>query len=92
MPQFLLKSTAFENGGRIPRSFSCDGKDVSPPLHWSGLVIQFWGHGREPLNSPPAPCDRAAQVRPAPARMTGLEHPSRWQRKGRVAQVDPHKT
>jgi Raf kinase inhibitor-like YbhB/YbcL family protein len=37
MPQFLLKSTAFENGGRIPRSHSCDGKDVSPALFWTGV-------------------------------------------------------
>ena len=37
MPQFLLKSTAFENGGRIPRPFSCDGKDVSPALFWTGV-------------------------------------------------------
>jgi Raf kinase inhibitor-like YbhB/YbcL family protein len=38
MPQFLLKSTAFENGGRIPRLFSCDGKDVSPALFWTGVL------------------------------------------------------
>lgn len=37
MSQFLLKSTAFENGGRIPRQHTCDGKDVSPPLFWTGV-------------------------------------------------------
>jgi Raf kinase inhibitor-like YbhB/YbcL family protein len=37
MPQFLLKSTAFENGGRIPRQYTCDGKDVSPALFWTGV-------------------------------------------------------
>jgi Raf kinase inhibitor-like YbhB/YbcL family protein len=37
MPQFLLKSTAFENGGRIPRLHTCDGKDVSPALFWTGV-------------------------------------------------------
>lgn len=37
MPQFLLKSTAFDNGGRIPRQFTCDGKDVSPALFWTGV-------------------------------------------------------
>ncbi len=37
MPRFLLKSTAFESGGRIPRVHSCDGKDVSPPLVWTGM-------------------------------------------------------
>jgi len=37
MPQFLLKSTSFENGGRIPRLYTCDGKDVSPALFWTGV-------------------------------------------------------
>jgi hypothetical protein len=51
-------------------------------LYWRGPVIQFRGHDLEPLLSPPAPCGRAAQVRSAPARMAGLERPSRWERKG----------
>jgi len=29
-----LKSTAFSPGGMIPAKYSCDGKDVSPPLSW----------------------------------------------------------
>jgi len=33
---FALKSSAFEEMGTIPRQFTCDGKDVSPPLAWSG--------------------------------------------------------
>ena len=37
MAQFLLKSTAFENGGRIPRQYTCDGKDLSPALFWTGV-------------------------------------------------------
>jgi hypothetical protein len=37
MPQFILKSSAFENGGFIPRLHTCDGKDVSPALFWSGV-------------------------------------------------------
>lgn len=37
MPQFLLKSTAFENGGRIPRQYTCDGKDISPGIFWTGV-------------------------------------------------------
>jgi Raf kinase inhibitor-like YbhB/YbcL family protein len=37
MPQFILKSAAFENGSFIPRLHTCDGKDVSPALFWSGV-------------------------------------------------------
>jgi len=32
-----LESTAFEDGGPIPRRFTCEGEDVSPELHWSGV-------------------------------------------------------
>lgn len=31
-----LKSASFADGGSIPRRFTCDGDDVSPPLSWSG--------------------------------------------------------
>ena len=30
-----LESTAFVEGGPIPRVYTCDGKDVSPPLAWT---------------------------------------------------------
>jgi Raf kinase inhibitor-like YbhB/YbcL family protein len=33
---FTLTSTAFDEGGAIPRKFSCDGEDVSPALSWDG--------------------------------------------------------
>ena len=33
---FTLTSSAFADGGDIPSRFTCDGKDVSPPLAWSG--------------------------------------------------------
>lgn len=32
-----LKSQAFVDGGKIPRDFTCDGPDHSPPLEWSGV-------------------------------------------------------
>ena len=32
-----LSSTAFTEGGTIPREFTCDGSDRSPPLQWSGV-------------------------------------------------------
>jgi Raf kinase inhibitor-like YbhB/YbcL family protein len=33
---FKLTSRAFANGEAIPKRFTCDGKNVSPPLAWSG--------------------------------------------------------
>ncbi|MGQ9576674.1 MAG: YbhB/YbcL family Raf kinase inhibitor-like protein [Thermoguttaceae bacterium] len=32
-----LRSPAFANGGPIPRKYSGDGEDISPPLNWSNL-------------------------------------------------------
>ena len=31
-----IRSAAFESGSRIPQEFTCDGRDVSPPLRWTG--------------------------------------------------------
>lgn len=32
---FELSSSAFKAGDSIPRRYTCEGEDVSPPLHWS---------------------------------------------------------
>jgi Raf kinase inhibitor-like YbhB/YbcL family protein len=32
---FRLTSSAFRPGGAIPKRFTCDGADVSPPLRWT---------------------------------------------------------
>ncbi|MCU1448559.1 MAG: hypothetical protein JWP02_729 [Acidimicrobiales bacterium] len=32
-----LTSSAFTDGGAIPRQFTCDGASQSPPLAWSGI-------------------------------------------------------
>jgi Raf kinase inhibitor-like YbhB/YbcL family protein len=34
---FTLTSEAFTDGDWIPRRFTCDGENVSPPLAWSGV-------------------------------------------------------
>lgn len=43
-PRFLrqikLGSPAFASGARIPARYTCDGADVSPPLHWTGVPSQ----------------------------------------------------
>jgi hypothetical protein len=37
-PQPLtVRSAAFAPGGVIPRLYTCDGRDVSPPLKWAGI-------------------------------------------------------
>jgi Raf kinase inhibitor-like YbhB/YbcL family protein len=33
----VVTSSAFEEGESIPRNYSCDGEDISPPLTWSGV-------------------------------------------------------
>lgn len=32
---FELTSPAFDSGQPIPVRYTCDGEDISPPLHWS---------------------------------------------------------
>lgn len=32
---FELTSPAFTSGGAIPRQYTCDGKNISPPLQWN---------------------------------------------------------
>jgi len=32
---FVLKTTAFPEGGSIPKKYTCDGGDLSPALSWS---------------------------------------------------------
>jgi Raf kinase inhibitor-like YbhB/YbcL family protein len=34
---FVLKSSAFNDGGEIPARFTCEGEDLSPDLAWSGV-------------------------------------------------------
>jgi Raf kinase inhibitor-like YbhB/YbcL family protein len=32
-----ITSSAFAHSGAIPKQYTCEGKDVSPPLAWSGV-------------------------------------------------------
>jgi Raf kinase inhibitor-like YbhB/YbcL family protein len=31
-----IESSVFQNGGAIPRRYTCDAEDASPPLRWTG--------------------------------------------------------
>lgn len=35
-----VKSTAFQGEAMIPKLYTCDGKDISPPLSWSGVPAE----------------------------------------------------
>jgi Raf kinase inhibitor-like YbhB/YbcL family protein len=35
--RLALTSPAFVSGSAIPPAYTCDGNDISPPLHWSGV-------------------------------------------------------
>lgn len=38
--RLTLTSTAFKEGEMIPRRYSCDGADISPPLKWNPVPPQ----------------------------------------------------
>jgi len=35
--KFKIKSSAFKDGERIPRKYTCDGENISPPLTWKDV-------------------------------------------------------
>jgi Raf kinase inhibitor-like YbhB/YbcL family protein len=35
--KITIKSPAFEDGGMIPKKYTCDGEDISPPLKWTSI-------------------------------------------------------
>jgi Raf kinase inhibitor-like YbhB/YbcL family protein len=37
MGSMMVSSTAFMEGGMIPRKFTCDDRDLSPQIAWSGV-------------------------------------------------------
>ncbi len=37
VPQMTLTSPSFTNGGKIPKTYSCDGGDRSPAFAWSNV-------------------------------------------------------
>ena len=37
MAQLTVQSSAFSDQGAIPKKHTCEGRDLSPPLSWSGV-------------------------------------------------------
>lgn len=35
-PEIKVRSAAFQEGGLIPKQYTCDGANISPPLAWEG--------------------------------------------------------
>ena len=40
---FTLKVKGFDDGGAIPKHFTCDGEDSSPAIEWSGEPVKTEG-------------------------------------------------
>jgi hypothetical protein len=38
--KMTVRSAAFAPGATIPRRYTCDGPDLSPPLKWSGIPAE----------------------------------------------------
>ncbi len=36
----VIESSAFGEGQKIPPVYTCDGRDISPPLNWSGVPAE----------------------------------------------------
>jgi Raf kinase inhibitor-like YbhB/YbcL family protein len=39
-PRLVVTSDAFNDGATMPKEFTCDGENVSPPLRWSGVPAE----------------------------------------------------
>lgn len=37
LKSIIISSSAFENEGMIPKKYTCEGEDASPPLSWNGV-------------------------------------------------------
>ncbi len=40
MEKVSISAEGFNNGERIPDKFTCEGKDISPPLSWEGVPAE----------------------------------------------------
>jgi len=57
---FVMTSSAFADRGEIPARYTCEGADISPPLHWSGAPRSTRSFALI-IDDPDAPDPRAPQ-------------------------------
>jgi Raf kinase inhibitor-like YbhB/YbcL family protein len=57
----MLTSPAFANNGAIPKQYTCEGTDISPPLRWSGAP-QGTKSFALIIDDPDAPDPRAPKI------------------------------
>ena len=84
-----ITSSAFSEGGMIPRQYSCDGADVSPDLTWEGVPggtvslalicddpdapMGNWVHWVQ-YNIPPGEAGLPAEIAPEAILSNGARH------------------
>ena len=78
-----LTSPAFHNGGTIPTRYTCDGKNVSPPLRWSHAPARARTLALR-LDDPDAPGGTFTHwtIWNLPANKTGLAAGANWSFEG----------
>jgi hypothetical protein len=57
----IITSSAFPHNGAIPKAYTCEGRDISPPLAWNGIP----GSARSLvliIDDPDAPDPRAPRM------------------------------
>ena len=80
-----LTSPAFADGGMIPKDYTCDGADRSPPLEWTGRSVSRPVRWRSSVTTP-TPRGHLVALGPlqSPARVRSLREglartiPSGW--------------
>lgn len=58
---FTIDSPAFAHHGAIPKRYTCEGADTSPPLHWSGAPPATLSFALI-VDDPDAPDPKAPQI------------------------------